>query len=40
MVFGMYVIVYRIIEDPGLLEILAVRHQRQRPVKPDELPTR
>ena len=38
LVFKRYVIIYRLIVGQGVLEILSVRHQRQRPVEPDDLP--
>ena len=38
LVFRKYVIIYRILEERRIVEVLSVRHQRQRPVEPDELP--
>jgi plasmid stabilization system protein ParE len=38
LVFKKFVVVYRIIENGHRLQVLSVRHQRQRPVEPDELP--
>ena len=38
LVYRKYVIIYRILEERGVVEVLSVRHQRQRPVEPDELP--
>ncbi len=38
LVFRKYVIIYRIIEERRIVEVLSVRHQRPRPVEPDDLP--
>ena len=38
LVYSRYVIIYRILEQSRVVEVLSVRHQRQRPVEPDELP--
>ncbi len=38
LVFRKYVVVYRVLEESRILEVLAVRHERQRLVEPDELP--
>ena len=38
LVFGRYVLVYRVIKETRVLQVLAVRHHRQRSIKLDELP--
>ncbi len=38
LVLRQHIIVYRVIEVRELVEVLAIRHQRQRPLTPDELP--
>ncbi|MBT3220532.1 MAG: type II toxin-antitoxin system RelE/ParE family toxin [Proteobacteria bacterium] len=36
--FGRYVLVYRVIKETRVLQVLAVRHHRQRSIKLDESP--
>mgnify|MGYP002641458394 CR=1 FL=1 len=38
LVYRKYVIIYRILDERRIVEVLSVRHQRQRPMEPDELP--
>jgi plasmid stabilization system protein ParE len=38
LVFRRYVIIYRLLAEQGVFEVLSVRHQRQRPAELDELP--
>ena len=36
--YKVYAVVYRVVDEGHILQMLAVRHQRQRPLDPEELP--
>jgi plasmid stabilization system protein ParE len=38
LVAGDYVVLYRVVEDDGSVYVLAVRHGRERPLDPDDVP--
>jgi len=37
LVYGKYIVIYRVRESAGVLQVLTVRHHRQRPVEPSDL---